>query len=139
MAVKISQKKQIGKIARKYSLDFVILYGSSARKEEGRLSDVDIGVYRRGGLKKEEMASLYLELAKIFPGKEIDLKSLSGVSPLLRYHAIRDGQLLYGEKTAYNDFRAFAYRDYQEGKPLFALEDLLVRKHQRQLNDLFHD
>jgi len=39
------QKKEIGKIGRKYKLRFVIIHGSYARGEEKKGSDLDVAVY----------------------------------------------------------------------------------------------
>lgn len=133
----ISQRKKIADLGKEFKLDFIILYGSQAKNQAGLLSDLDLAVYRRGDINAGEFADIYQKLVEVFPGQEVDLKSLSRVNPLFRYYVARDGQLLYGETTAYNFYKAFAYRDFQEAKPLFALEELLVKKHQKELNRLF--
>lgn len=131
------QKKKINVTGRKYALDFIVLYGSVAKKQEGSLSDIDIAIYRRGGISPKDFLEIYGKIGVIFLGKEVDLKTLSGVNPLFRYYVVRDGQLIYGNKTAYNFYKAFAYKDFQEAKPLFALEEYLVNKHQKELNRLY--
>lgn len=132
-----NQKKKITLVGKKHSLDFILLYGSVARKRAGSLSDLDIAIYRLGGVGPEEFLEIFSELAAIFPQQEVDLKLLNGVNPLFRYYVVRDGKLLYGNQTKYNFYKAFAYRDFQEAKPLFALEEHLVKKHQEQLNRLY--
>lgn len=131
------QKKKIINLSQKYALDFVILYGSVAKRRKGPLSDMDVAVYRRGGIDSDDFLNIYGEMATIFPNQDVDLKSLHGVNPLFRYYVIRDGKLLYGDQTAYNFYKAFAYRDFQEAGPLFALEEYLVKKHQKELSRLY--
>lgn len=137
MTLTKAQKEKIKTLGEKYRLDFVVLYGSVAKQEEGRLSDVDVAIYRRGGITPDDFFNLYVKMDAIFSGREVDLKCLNGANPLFRYYVVREGKLLYGNQTAYNFYKAFAYRDFQEAKPLFALEKYLVNKHQKELNRLY--
>jgi len=132
------QKEKIQKVGKKHRLDFIVLHGSQVTDKKGPEPDVDIAIFRSGGIDFEEEMKIFLELSKIF-GKfgELDLKTLHKKNPLFRYYVIRDGQLLYGDQTAYNFYKAYAFRDFQEAKPLFALEEYLVKKHQKELNRLF--
>ena len=138
MKITKEQKKQIQKIGKKHCLDFVILHGSQVTGKKGPEPDVDIAIYRNKGIAFKEEMKIFLELSKIF-GEfgELDLKTLHKKDPLFRYYVTRDGQLLYGDQTAYNFYKAYAFRDFQEAKPLFALEEYLVKKHQKELNHLF--
>lgn len=135
MKITEKQKQKIQKIGKKHRLDFIILHGSQVTGKKGPEPDVDIAIYRNGGIDFKEEMQLFLELSKIF-GEfgELDLKTLHKKNPLFRYYVIRDGILVYGNKTAYNFYKAYAYRDFQEAKPLFALEEYLVKKHQAELN-----
>lgn len=122
-------KQQIKKIAKKHGLDFVILHGSRAKGGlKGPETDVDIAIYRNGGIKADEYFTIYSEMMDVFKGEELDLKTLHRVAPLFRYHVTKDGQLLYGKLTAYNNFKAYAYHRYIDAKPLFALEKHLLEK-----------
>jgi predicted nucleotidyltransferase len=135
--LKPDQKNKISRLGQKYGLDFIILYGSAAKKKAGPFSDVDLAVYCQRGIDSENFLSIYGEAATIFSNQEVDLKSLHGVNPLFRYYVVKDGKLIYGDQTAYNFYKAFAYRGFQEAKPLFALEEYLVNKHQKELNKLY--
>lgn len=132
-----AQKSELEIIGKRYGLDFIVLYGSVAKKQEIPVSDIDVAVYRGGGITPEEFSNIYRELGTIFSPRELDLKCLNGANPLFRYNVTRVGQLLYGDQTAYNFYKAFAYRDFQEAKPLFRLEEYLVKKHQKELNRLY--
>lgn len=127
-------RKKINRVARKYNLDFVVLHGSEARKElKGPESDVDIAVYRRGGIPAEEYLDLYSEMAGCVKEGQADIKSLSNKNSLFLYQVLRDGELLFGNKTDYNDFEAYVYKRMVESKPLLDLESDLIDKYQREL------
>ena len=134
MEITKEQKKQIQKIGKKHNLDFIILHGSQVTGKKGPEPDVDIAIYRSGGIDFEEQMKIFLELSKIF-GKfgELDLKTLHKKDPLFRYYVIRDGQLLYGKQTDFNEYKAYIYKSYFDAGDLFALEAFLVKKHQSQL------
>lgn len=137
MEITKEQKKQIQKIGKQHHLDFIILYGSQAKGTAGALSDVDIAVYRRGGIDAKEYFEIFSHFFKIFKTNELDVKLVNKADPLFRYYVIRDGVLLYGDIVDYLDFKAYAIRDYKESRSLFRLEDLLVRKHQKELEKVF--
>lgn len=87
-----------------------------------------------GGIDFEEEMKIFLELSPIFGEYgELDLKTLHKKDPLFRYLVVRDGQLLFGEKTGYNEFKSYAYQSYYDASDLFALEAYLVKKHQKEL------
>lgn len=135
MKITREQKQKIQKIGEKRRLDFIILHGSQVTGKKGLEPDVDIAIYRNGGIDFEEEMKIFLELSKIFGELgELDLKTLHKTNSLFRYYVVRDGMLLYGNRTAYNFYKAYVYRDFQEAKPLFALEEYLVKKHQEELN-----
>lgn len=73
----------------------------------------------------------------VFNAKEdkIDLTDLDKVNILLRYDVTSGGKLLYGDENNYAQYRAFAFREYIDAKPLFRLEDYLINKRQRLINE----
>lgn len=128
-------KQQITKIAKKHRLDFVILHGSKVKKGvRGPETDVDIAIYRSGGIKAKEYFQIYKKMASIFKGEELDLKTLHQVNPLFRFYVARDSQLLYGDKTEFNEFKAYAYRSLVDSLSLIKLEDFLTEKYQKELH-----
>ena len=127
-------KEKIGIIAKKHKLDFVILHGSQVSGAvKGPETDVDIAIYRNGGIKAKEYLNIYSEFMHIFNGEELDLKTLHQVNPLFRFYAVRNSQLLYGDKTEFNEFKAYAYRDMVDSHSLIKLEDYLTTKYQKEL------
>lgn len=131
--------KKLARIAKQRGLKFVILHGSAARGQARRDSDLDVAVVGDGPLDLETQIRLAGELGAAFAGaerRELDLKALDRVDPLFRHEVVRDGQLLYGNPTAYEEFKAFARRAYDDARPLLVLERTLSRKFQQHLNQL---
>ena len=131
-----SQRKRLREVARENGLKFIIIYGSLAKEQHKPESDIDIAILgeKKAGLKK--YLYLFTQFSEIFPGKEIDLKSLHRVDPLFRYLVVRDGMLLCGNPTDYLEFKSYAFRDYQESQSLFSLQKRLIQKRQTVLLSL---
>lgn len=130
-------KTQLNRIARKYRLKFIILHGSYATRRTHKGSDLDIAALAIKEMKFGQELKLYSELARIFGNNakcELDFKVLNKVDPLFRYEVIQKGVLLYGNETAYEEFKAFACRAYEDTRDLRDLEKYLSQKYQLHLN-----
>jgi len=126
---------QIKKIGEKYDLDFVVLFGSQAKSPSiGQESDLDIAIYKRGEIKSSVFPEIYFELSQIFKGQNLDLKTLPGSDPLLRFYIMKDGIPLYiKDTTFYHEFFSFAYKDFHDSQSLFRLTQLMQEKRQKIL------
>ncbi|OIN97047.1 hypothetical protein AUJ66_04465 [Candidatus Desantisbacteria bacterium CG1_02_38_46] len=131
------QKKDINEIGQNCNLQFIILYGSFATNHAREDSDMDIAVKGYKEISFQEILDIFDSLSRLFPGKNLDVKSLHKVDPFFRFQVMRDGILLYGNKTDYLDFKAYAYRDYQESKSLLRLQSQLVEKRLSYLKGLY--
>ena len=131
------QKKQLQIIADKYGLKFIIAHGSYATGKEHKGSDLDIAVLGKKEIPFREQLELHGDLADIFGDtetRELDLKELSRADALFRYLVVRDGMLLCGNNADYEEFKAYARRDFELSKDLFDLEELLVKKQNKLLH-----
>jgi predicted nucleotidyltransferase len=136
MRVNFDQLK-LEDIARRFSLKFVILHGSFAKGSTHKQSDLDIAALAEQALDFRKELTLYGEMGEIFklpPETDLDFKTLNKVDPLFRYEVTRDGKLLYGNAVDYEDYKAFAFRAYEDARPLFELERLQIYKFQSYLN-----
>lgn len=80
---------------------FVYLFGSQAKNNTGKLSDIDIAVYLDEELNDDERFALRLELinkvCEIVKTDKIDLIILNGSPLLLSFNVVHDGLILYSK------------------------------------------
>ena len=92
-----------------------VLFGSAARGESGRDSDLDVGVLFEAG--RESTAGLEVALGRA-TGRRLDLVRLDAAPPLLRFEIARDGRVLLEQAPhAWADFRARAMIDWWDWAP----------------------
>ena len=105
--------KTLKKIALKYRMELIILYGSIAKGTQRRQSDIDIGIYLfKNPSEKLEMAILE-DMVNLFKTDALDLAILNYASPLLNYKVVTEGRLLYEKKTGdFLRFKLKAIKDY---------------------------
>jgi predicted nucleotidyltransferase len=134
------QQQKIEEVGRKHRLRFILLHGSYATNKIRGGSDLDIALLGEKPIEFEELSALYSDLAEIFgddPQRELDIKSLHKADPLFCYQVARDSQLLYGDITDFNEFRAYAFSNYFDSGDLFHLEKILIQKFQNYLNQKY--
>ncbi len=134
------QQQKIEKVGRKYSLKFILLHGSYATNKMKVDSDLDIALLGEKSIEFEEWVAIYSDLADIFGDnsqRELDIKSLHKADPLFCYQVAKDSQLLYGDLTDFNEFKAYAFSNYFDSKDLFQLEKILTQKFQNYLNQKY--
>jgi len=134
------QQQKIEEVGRKYCLKFILLHGSYATDKVKTGSDLDIALLGEKSIEFEELLAIYSDLADIFgdiPQRELDIKSLHKADPLFCYQVAKDSQLLYGDITDFNEFRAYAFSNYFDSKDLFHLEKILIQKFQNYLNQKY--
>jgi predicted nucleotidyltransferase len=134
------QQQKIEEVGRKYCLKFILLHGSYATNKIRRGSDLDIALLGEKLIEFEELLAIYSDLAEIFgdnPQRELDIKSLHKADPLFCYQVAKDSQLLYGDLTDFNEFKAYAFSNYFDSKDLFHLENILIQKFQNYLNQKY--
>jgi len=134
------QQKKIEEVGRKYSLKFILLHGSYATNKMKTGSDLDIALLGEKSIEFEELLAIYSDFADIFgdnPQRELDIKSLHRADPFFCYQVAKDSQLLYGDITDFNEFKAYAFSNYFDSKDLFQLEKILIQKFQSYLNQKY--
>lgn len=137
MKLTIEQKRKIEKVGRKYNLKLILLHGSFATGKTKFNSDLDIAVLGKSLIEFDKLLQIHGDLADIFGDnrqRELDLKSLHQTDPLFCYQVVKDSQLLYGNITDYNEFRAYAFSNFFDSQDLFRLEKHLIYKFQNYLN-----
>ena len=134
------QQQKIEEVGRKYRLRFILLHGSYATNKIRRDSDLDIALLGEKPIEFDQLSAIHSDLSETFgdnPQRELDLKSLHKADPLFCYQVTKDSQLLYGDLTDFNEFKAYAFSHYFDSKDLFHLERILIQKFQTYLNQKY--
>jgi predicted nucleotidyltransferase len=96
------------------------LFGSAARGQADRLSDVDIAVLLDARLGAEESVERQLRIMgdlEAYANREVQVVVLNRAAPLLAYQAVRHGSLLYERSRAERiDFEVLTRRVYFDEK-----------------------
>lgn len=132
-------KKAMPKIAQKYDLSFVALFGSQASGKTHKNSDVDIAFYRNAPMDIEEELQMTYELSQVLHRSDLDMVNLHGAPPLLMREISDDGVVVYEKDAAnftFDEFQMYTFKRYVEAKPLFKMREeslkKFIQKHDRQ-------
>lgn len=126
-------KLGIAKIAEKYDLKLVVLYGSQATGKANENSDIDIAILGNRRIDFDRHIELINEFTGLFHTDEVDVKLLHSTNPLFRYQVMRDGILLFGKKHDFISFRAYAFRDYMDSRDLLRLKQIMIQSRVNRL------
>jgi len=112
--------EKLKKIARRYDLDLIILFGSHAKGRARQGSVVDVAVHsrtRRWGNADWEMDLVGDLAAALKSGGEIDVAFLNGADPILMFEVASDGVPLFeAEPTTFIQFVSYAARVYDDNR-----------------------
>ena len=132
-------KRKIARIAHKYNLRLIILFGSQLQNKAGPDSDIDIAISGVKKLNDEAYASLCHDLGKTLGNYKVDLSVLTHANPLLLGEIAKNCRSLY--EKGKGDFMGFllgAMRKYADAGPFFAARDKYlmekVRKYAREIS-----
>ncbi|MDP1993657.1 MAG: nucleotidyltransferase domain-containing protein [Ignavibacteria bacterium] len=137
MSLKINKEK-IKKIAQKYNLEMVLLFGSQVNGRAKPNSDIDIAYSAQKLLSTNEKIDLNNDLCDFFKKDIIDQVDIKNANPLLLYEISQNSKLIFGKEIDCLEFKAFAFRNYIDSESLFKLEDLLIRKRHKELGKLIY-
>lgn len=131
MKITREQKQGINKIAKKYGLKLVLIFGSQVSGKTHKESDLDIAVLGNKTLVFEKQLSLNNKLSVIF-NKNVDLSIINTANPLLLFQVSKNSQLIFGNRQDYFQFRLNAFHRYNDYLPFFRMEEVLNKKCIRQ-------
>ncbi len=120
------QKNEIKKIARKFNLNLIIIFGSFVAGKMREDSDIDIAVSSSDKICLKDELLIIRELAGIF-GRDVDLVVIHKANPLLLNQISKNHILLYGDRTDYMKFKLYAFHRYNDYLPYFKLEERLIK------------
>ncbi|MEK7213895.1 MAG: nucleotidyltransferase domain-containing protein [Patescibacteria group bacterium] len=127
--MKDNDKKVITDIIRRNNAVVGYLFGSHARGTAGALSDLDVAVAFPTGLNMEiqdrKIEDIRCALEKIYGRDKVDVINIPKLkTPLLRYIVtLGEGIILFADdRSLLNNLIDFARRDYEDTKPLRAIQ-----------------
>lgn len=122
---------EIKKILRKEGVVLCCLFGSEARGESHKESDVDIAVLFNLDVKKSDYLEREGQLIALFseeyPEKEINIVNLNISSPLLKQNVVLEGKLIYaGSEEDRILFQISTLHQYEEYRHLSGISNLIL-------------
>ena len=133
MNISDSQKKDIAVIAKKYSLRLLVLFGSQARGDAYKKSDIDIAYAADQTIDITEENRMALELYSVFGTAKLDMVNLAKADPLLLKRITEEGIALYEANASFfNNLYLYAMNAYRESKMLRDLRQYLVNVRNEQ-------
>jgi len=128
-------KLAIKKLAPKYQLSLVLLFGSQATGKTHFGSDADIAYLAEKRTRPIKEARMALEFSKKLKinARDLELVNLKEAPPFL-LRQIADKSILLYEKEAliFANFKIYAFKRFMEAQKLFKLKEKSLNKFLRQ-------
>lgn len=110
--------KFMDEIDKEYKIKFAYLFGSRARGEENKESDIDLGIYFEDNY--SEMEDMFvrgdiIERGKVFFCIPVDIVSLNKASLLLKHEIVKEGIVLK-DNDERASFESIVLREYFDFK-----------------------
>jgi len=122
-------KSEIERLAPKYHLSLVVLFGSQVNNKTHPQSDVDLAFLSREQLRPSDIAKLNFEFSSRLGVKDLELVDLKNAPPLLLKQIAKKSILLYEEEPSlFANFRIYALKRFMEAKKLLDLRELSLNK-----------
>lgn len=86
---------RLSRIIESYGIYLIFIFGSCAKAEKTKKSDIDIGVYLKNRISPEETWKLHCELMDLSRRDDIDLVILNDAHPILLFDLIKHHNLVY--------------------------------------------
>lgn len=114
---------KLKRVARRYNLDLIILFGSQAKGRASEGSDIDVAVRarrRRWGDADWELGLVSDLTAALESSGEVDVAFLNGADPVLLFEVASDGVPLFeAEPAGFAQFCSYAARRYEDNRKWF--------------------
>ena len=123
------------RVAQHHRLRLIVLFGSQTSGRTHPESDVDVAVWAERELSSVRRTRLWVDLTHLFQS-DVDLTVLNRADSLLLNQVASKGQILYESKRgAWQDFKGYAFRYYQDSQKF---RDDLTRYLRRELRGVRH-
>jgi len=115
-------------VCERFGVMFVVMFGSRTKGMARSDSDMDMGVWlRTAPISAERELDLIRALVLATHEGNLDVVVLNHADPLLGYHVVRDGVLLYErESGTFDRYRLWAWKRYLDTEKFRQLESEYV-------------
>jgi predicted nucleotidyltransferase len=111
---------------------FAYLFGSRARQNAGKLSDIDIAIYLDHGIDGFRYRLYLIEaIMKIVKNDKVDIIILNKATLLMCHQVVKDGVVLKDNKRRRLDFETQVLGGYQDTEYLRNTQLSYMREHLR--------
>lgn len=125
-------REKVPKIAEKYDLEMLLLFGSRAgeKKHIRPESDFDVAYLAKKDLDLESEAKMISDLMPVFGSEKVDLVNIKRANPLLMKQVFEKHKMLFcSDSKLYHKYLVYSERKFEEAAPLFKLRDYLFAKY----------
>ena len=129
MLIDKEQKKQLERVAERYHLTLILLFGSAVSGGRHAGSDLDIAISSELPLGWREYGSFIEDMKSMFgvESETIDVSFLDRADPLFLKRISEQFQALVGDDAEIMKFRLKAFHRYEDYRPYLAQEREAVR------------
>ena len=124
----IKKRAKIKRIAEKYNLSLILIFGSAVIGKTHQNSDLDIGVLSEKEVGFKKYSQIYSDLSEVFRGQEIDLVFINHADPLFLKKILENCKILYGSKRTLNLLKIYSFKRYYDYKKYLNLEQKFVHQ-----------
>ncbi len=138
MKISDDQKNNIAKLAKKYDLKLIILFGSSVDGKKHKNSDIDLGILSEKRNLSDSLLNVIADLISVF-GNQVDVANLDYANPLLLHQVSKNSELIFGKEVDFQKFKLYAFHRYNDYQPYFKLEQQTNQKVIKKLCQLIEN
>ena len=116
-------RQRLSDAAAARGVELLVQFGSTVTGVAHPASDLDLAAlmaHEPGAYAHE--ADLGAALQSCVPGREVDLVILNHADPLLLKQVTENGVLLHGDPNRWQEFRAYAFKRYQDHRRFLQME-----------------
>ena len=141
MSVTITEqlKKELATLAKQYGIALFVLFGSQARGDAHKKSDIDIAYSARNPMPLHTENEMAVALHEIFGTSHVDIVNFSTASPLLLKLVTEEGTPIFEAKSSlFDELYLYANKVYRESSRLreLARDEVLqsIRQYKKELS-----
>jgi len=124
--MKLISKQEISlkKLARKYKIRLILLFGSQVNNKIHQMSDLDISVlFEEEKINFKNISQVIMDLGDIFPEQKVDVAIINHADPLFLKKILEKCRLFYGKKSDLVKLKLYSFHSYLDYQKYFDLEE----------------